>query len=202
MLNMRLFDQVQALTHEVTRAPLLYAVNTSAHGDHSYGNMYLSPQTKVIQYEHTKTYVEQHLADDKAFMIQNFGAGRGIEEIEARTRDMLVETAKSITVDLDDKQVQIIDFGFGQTGRDLFVWEPGSKVLWAGNAVVASKPALPWLLAGHLVETLEPLRKVYAFPPNNARIIPGHGVAMGREDLRWHSDPRSRKTCKPPSTKA
>jgi glyoxylase-like metal-dependent hydrolase (beta-lactamase superfamily II) len=52
--------------------------------------------------------------------------------------------------------------------------------------VIASKPALPWLLDGRLVETLETLKKVYAFLPADAKIIPGHGVAMQREDLQWH----------------
>jgi cyclase len=188
MLNKRLFDQIQALTRDVTNAPALYAVNTSFHGDHSYGNMYLSPQTKIIQHQSTKVYVDEHLADDKAFMIQNFSAGRGIEEIKARTGDILVKAGDTLSIDLGGKQVQIIDFGYAQTGGDLFVWEPASKVMWTGNPIIAKKPALPWLLGGHLVETLETLRKVYAFLPDDARIVPGHGIPIGREDLRWHID--------------
>jgi cyclase len=188
MLNKRLFDQIQALTRDVTNIPVLYAVNTSFHGDHSYGNMYLSPQTKIIQHQSTKLYVDEHLADDKAFMIQNFSAGRGIEEIKARTGDILVKAGDTLSIDLGGKQVQIIDFGYAQTGGDLFVREPASKVMWTGNPIIARKPALPWLLGGHLVETLETLRKVDAFLPNDARIVPGHGIPIGREDLRWHID--------------
>jgi cyclase len=60
--------------------------------------------------------------------------------------------------------------------------------MWSGNPIVAAKPALPWLLDGHLVATLETLRKVYDFLPADARIVPGHGVAMTREDLKWHID--------------
>jgi cyclase len=43
-------------------------------------------------------------------------------------------------------------------------------------------------LDGHLVATLDTLKRVYAFLPTDARIIPGHGVAMTREDMKWHID--------------
>lgn len=188
MLNRRLNAQVLALARAATSLPLMFAVNTSAHGDHSYGNMYLPAGVRVIQSAVTRDFVEAHLADDKAFMLANFGAGRGIEPIVARTGDVLVPSGGRLLVDLGGRTVEIIDFGFAQTGGDLFVWDAQSRVMWAGNPVIAAKPSLPWLLDGHLLETLETLRKVYAFLPADARIVPGHGVALGREDLRWHID--------------
>ncbi len=184
MLNERLNSQVQSLA---AGAPT-YAVNTSAHGDHSYGNMYMSADTLIIQHVNAKNYIDQYLDADKAFMIQNFGTGRGIEEITARTGDILVPEGGQLTLDLGGKLVDIIDFGFAQTGGDLFVWDPDAKVMWTGNAIVAAKPALPWLLDGNLVETLATLTKVYDFLPVDARIVPGHGVVMAREDLKWHID--------------
>ncbi len=188
MLNQRLNAQVQALSKGLTKLPISYAVNTSAHGDHSYGNMYLPAATKIIQHTHTREYVEHHLAEDKAFMIKNFGSGRGIEEIKLRPADILVPKDGRIAIDLGGKTVELIDFGFAQTGGDLFVWEPSSKVLWTGNPIIAAKPALPWLLDGKLLATLDTLTKVYQFLPADARIIPGHGVAMTREDIKWHID--------------
>ncbi|CAF1294132.1 unnamed protein product [Rotaria sordida] len=190
MLNKRLNAQVQQLSQNLSNnKPILFAVNTSSHGDHCFGNMYMPATTIIIQHIHTKQFVDQHIVDDKKFMIQNFGQGRGIEEIKARTGDMLVEHGSKIRIDLGGgKLVEIIDFGFGQTGGDLFIWEPQSKVMWAGNPIVARKPALPWLLDGHLVETLKTLTKVYEFLPNDAQVVPGHGIIMKREDIRWHID--------------
>ncbi len=188
MLNQRLNRQVLDLSRKLSSKPLIYAVNTSAHGDHSFGNMFLPMSTRIVQHTNTRTYIDKHLADDKAFMIKNFGTGRGIEQIKARLGDVLVAPLSSIKIDLGGKVVEVIDFGFAQTGGDLWVWEPQSKVLWAGNPIIASKPALPWLLDGHLVETLNTLKKVYSFLPADARIIPGHGVAMTREDIKWHID--------------
>jgi glyoxylase-like metal-dependent hydrolase (beta-lactamase superfamily II) len=57
--------------------------------------------------------------------------------------------------------------------------------MWAGNPIITVKP---WLLDGHLVETLETLQKVYDFLPSDARVVPGHGAVMGREDIKWHID--------------
>ena len=187
-VNRRLNQQVQDLSSKLGGKPLIYAVNTSAHGDHSYGNMFLPASTRIVQHVNTRTYIEKHLGDDKAFMIKNFGAGRGIEEINARTGDILVAPMAKVSLDLGGKVVHVIDFGFAQTGGDLWVWEPQSKVMWAGNPVVAAKPALPWLLDGQLVATLGTLKRVYEFLPADARIIPGHGVAMTREDMKWHID--------------
>lgn len=188
MLNKRLNQQVQALSRKLGGKPLLYALNTSSHGDHSFGNMYLPASVKIIQHAAAAQYIHQHLEDDKAFMLKHFGAGRGIETIKARSADILVAKGATVSLDLGGTRVDVIDFGFGQTGGDLWAWEPRSKVLWAGNPVIAAKPALPWLLDGHLVATLETLQRVYAFLPADARIIPGHGVAMTREDLKWHID--------------
>lgn len=186
MLNKRLHQQAVNLIKDLTSLPISIAVNTSSHGDHSFGNMYLPATTFIIQHENASRYISAHIEDDKAFMIKNFGTGRGIEEIKARKADILVPANGRITLDLGGRQVDIIDFGFGQTGGDLFVWEPQSKTLWAGNPIIAAKPSLPWLLDGHLIETLNTLKKVYEFLPTDAKVVPGHGAPMMREDIKWH----------------
>ncbi len=188
MLNKRLNQQVQALNKKLLGKPIIFAVNTSAHGDHSFGNMYLPASTRIVQHVNARNYIAKHLEDDKAFMMKHFGTGRGIEAIQAREADILVSPMSRVSIDLGGKVVEMIDFGFAQTGGDLWVWEPSSKTMWAGNPIIAAKPALPWLLDGHLVATLETLTRVYDFLPSDARIIPGHGRAIKREDIKWHID--------------
>jgi hypothetical protein len=46
-----------------------------------------------------------------------------IEEIIPTRGDILISTGGNMTIDLGNKGVQIIDFGFAQTGGDLFVWD-------------------------------------------------------------------------------
>ncbi|OEF62006.1 polyketide cyclase [Enterovibrio norvegicus] len=188
MLNERLNKQVQDMVKTEAGKPIVYAVNTSFHGDHSYGNMYLPKETKIIQHQVTQNYIDTHFEHDTQFMMQNFGKGRGIEDITPTDADILISTGGSITVDLGGKLVDIMDFGFAQTGGDLFVWEAESKTMWTGNPIITVKPSLPWLLDGHLLETLDSLKKVKAFLPDDANVVPGHGSPMTPADIQWHID--------------
>ena len=154
MLNERLNKQLLKLIAEQTNLPVQYAVNTSFHGDHAYGNQYLPEKTLIIQHKVASKYIAEHLEADKQFMIQNFGKGRGIEEIKVTKADILVAKKGKISIDLGGKIVEIRDYGFAQTGGDLFVTVPAANVLWTGNSVLAKAPALPWLLDGHLIDTL------------------------------------------------
>ncbi|PMN91609.1 MBL fold metallo-hydrolase [Enterovibrio norvegicus] len=188
MLNERLNKQVQDMVKDKAGKPIVYAVNTSFHGDHSYGNMYLPEETKIIQHQVTQNYIDTHFEHDTQFMMQNFGKGRGIEEITPTDADILIGTGGKITVDLGGKLVDIMDFGFAQTGGDLFVWEADSKTMWTGNPIITVKPSLPWLLDGHQLETLDSLKKVRAFLPDDATVVPGHGSPMSPDDIQWHID--------------
>ncbi|MGR3625137.1 MAG: MBL fold metallo-hydrolase, partial [Limimaricola sp.] len=129
MLNERLVGQLLDLVAEVTDAPVRYAVNTSYHGDHSYGNAYLPDTAIIIQHEATAAFIGEHFAEDTAFMIQNFGEGRGIEEVTPTDADILVAAQGGLSIDLGGQIVEIRDHGFAQTGGDLFVSVPEANVL-------------------------------------------------------------------------
>ena len=186
MLNQRLTDVVLKEVQTLTRGVPTYAVNTSYHGDHSYGNALVPRSTVVIQHEATKAYVDANFDADVKFMLGAFGAGRGIETARARTGDVLVPQGGLVRLDLGGKMVEIRDFGFAQTGGDLWVWLPQEKVLFAGNPVIAVSPAIPWLLDGHLQDTLDTLTRVRDFLPADATIVPGHGAPMKKANLDWH----------------
>jgi glyoxylase-like metal-dependent hydrolase (beta-lactamase superfamily II) len=188
MLNERLNKQLFALIAEQTDKPVRYLVNTSYHGDHSYGNHFLPEDVMIIQHADAAAYIADHFEADTQFMIQNFGAGRGIEEVEATPADILVPDGASIDVNLGDRTVTIRDFGFAQTGGDLFVSVPDANVLWTGNAVIAKKPAIPWLLDKHLIETLETLKNVHASFDQDTKVVPGHGPVTTLDAVKWNID--------------
>lgn len=188
MLNERLNQQLFDLIAAETDLPVRYLVNTSFHGDHSYGNFYVPEEIDIIQHANTAAYIASHLEADKAFMIQNFGTGRGIEEVGVTAADILVDEGGSMTVDLGGLSVDIRDYGFAQTGGDLFVSVPQANVLWTGNAVVAQKPALPWLLDGHLIATLDTLQAVYDDFDAETKVVPGHGPVTDISAIKWNID--------------
>ena len=133
-------------------------------------------------------YIANHFVADTKFMMQNFGKGRGIEEIKPVKADTLIKNGGSLTIDLGRKTVVITDHGFAQTGGDLFVNVPSANVLWTGNPVLADAPALPWLLDGHLVETHDTLEKVYNSINADTKVVPGHGPVTDRSAIKWHVD--------------
>lgn len=174
MINRRLACQVIGLVREQTDKPIQYVVNTSYHGDHLYGNYIFPESTQIVHHEQTKSYVEEHFAADLEFMMQNFGQDQGLQDVVPRTGDILVDN-NGMTLDLGGRQVELHYFGFAQTPGDVFVWLPDAEVLWTGNPLIAEAPALPWLLDGHLQDSIVTLRAMRDFLPVDARIVPGHG---------------------------
>jgi cyclase len=174
-VNARITGQLIALIRKETQLPILYAVNTSYHGDHMYGN-YLFPNTLIIQHEATRTFIETKFEDDLQFMKNQFGEGKGMEDSIPRTGDIMMNDGMDMMrIDLGGRIVEIHRFGFGQTAGDLQVWLPEEKIMWIGNPVPAEAPITPWLTEGGHLDSLETMRKLVEFLPDDARVVPGHG---------------------------
>lgn len=177
MINRQLFCQVVDLVRAQTNKPITHVINTSSHGDHNYGNAFLPKGVHVIQHKNTAAYIAEHFAEDVAFMKANFGTDQGLDEITPVAADILVDE-KGYSVDLGGIGVEALYYGFGQTPGDLFVRVPSAKVLWTGNALLAEKPGIPWLLDGHAEEVGITLAAVKAASPEDAIVVPGHGRAV------------------------
>lgn len=183
MINRQLFCQFVGLVREKTARPILYAVNTSHHGDHSYGNVFLPDEVKVVQHQRTIDFITDpaSFAADVAFMQANFGADQGLDEIRAVRADIAVGD-EGWSVDLGGRVVEARYLGFGQTDGDLFVHVVDANVLFTGNPVIARAPAIPWLLDGHAAEVRETLARVReAFA--GATIVPGHDLPVSASEL-------------------
>ncbi len=187
-LNADLAGQLIALIRQETDLPIKYLVNTSYHGDHSYGNYVFPSTTTLIQHQGTADYIAKYFEKDKEWMIGNFGAGRGIEKVIPREADVLIQNEDVMKINLGGKIVEIHTFGFGQTSGDLFIWEPESKVMWTGNVWVSGKPGLPWLLDGKHLEVKTTMERIRDFVPEDAIIIPGHHTEMTKSDLNFAID--------------
>ena len=191
MLSKRLYDQLYKLIRSASQKPILYAINTSDHGDHCFGNYLLPEKTVVIQNEFCKENLTKNFENIKTFMVMLFGKGRGIEEAKYRPADLTIAKNQSLKLDLGaNKQVEIMNVGTAQSPADLFVFVKTSdkNILWAGNPFIAESPAIPWLFDGYFLEPVTNLNKVYNMIGDNDVIVPGHGRLTNKLGIKYTVD--------------
>ena len=189
MLNKRLYDQQIKLIRSVTNKPIIYAVNTSDHGDHCFGNYLLPKATTIIQNEFAKDNLAKNYGGIKQFMVGLFGTGRGIEATVYRPADIVIPKNSNLKLDMGGgKIVELLNVGTAQSPADLFVWMPNQKVFWAGNPFIAESPAIPWLFDGFFLEPAANLKKVYDFLPHDAIVVPGHGRITTKAGIKYTID--------------
>lgn len=176
MINRRLAEQMLALVAERTRAPVRYAVNTSYHGDHSYGNQFLPEAAQIVQHANTQTYVQSKFGEDVAFMTQYFGSNSGLSELKPQNAEILLSDGVNREIDLGGKIVRVMHLGFAQSQGDLFVYVPSDKVLFTGNPILSGGPSFSWLLDGHAADATRTLKRIRAEFPADTVIVPGHGA--------------------------
>jgi len=191
MLNKRLYNQLYGLIRTVTQKPILYAVNTSDHGDHCFGNYLLPAETVLIQNAFCKENLSKNYESIKQFMIMLFGKDRGIEESAYRPADLTIARNNSMEIDLGKgKIVEIINTGTAQSPADLFVYlkNNGQNVLWAGNPFIAESPAIPWLFDGYFLEPVKNLQKIYDMIGDSDVVVPGHGRITNKAGIKFTMD--------------
>lgn len=191
MLDKRLYDQLIKLVRTVTKKPIIYAVNTSDHGDHCFGNYLLPASTIVIQNEFCRDNLSQNYDNIKLFMIKLFGKGRGIEESVYRPADIVVPLNQTIEIDMGNgNKVELINVGTAQSPADLFVYikMKNKNVLWAGNPFIAESPAIPWLFDGFFLEPVNNLNKIYNMLGDSDIVVPGHGRITNKAGIKYTID--------------
>ncbi len=181
MLTKRLFDQQMKLIRSVTSKPIIYAVNTSDHGDHCFTNYLLPPSTIVIQNEFAKENLEKKYEYIKQFMVMLFGTGRGIEATSFRAADIVIPKKNSLKLDLGKGKIRF-------SPVTPFLRLASSKVFWAGNPFIAESPAIPWLFDGYFLEPVENLKKMYEFLLDDVIVVPGHGQITTKAGIKYTID--------------
>ncbi|HMI04066.1 MAG TPA: MBL fold metallo-hydrolase [Pedobacter sp.] len=191
MLDKRLYDQLYQLVRSVTKKSIVYAVNTSDHGDHCFGNYLLPKETIVIQNEFCRDNLAKNYDNIKQFMIMLFGKGRGIEESVYRAADITIPINQTMEIDMGNGNlVRLINVGTAQSPADLFVYvkTKTKNVLWAGNPFIAESPAIPWLFDGFFLEPVNNLNKIYNMIGDNDIVIPGHGRITNKAGIKYTID--------------
>lgn len=175
MLTRRLYDQLMVLIRQKSRKPILYAVNTGNHGDHSFGNTWLPKETTIVQHRATLHKHIHGLAEEIAASLAILGTGRGIEKAKPRLGDVILDEGQRVTLNLGDREVTVQDFSDGVAGGELFVWLEKESIIWTGNTVGSESPALPWLLDDNHTTRLRTMENLRKHVGTKVVIVPGHG---------------------------
>jgi glyoxylase-like metal-dependent hydrolase (beta-lactamase superfamily II) len=156
-------DKLKAFAKEKIGDRELIVINTHFHPDHVLGNE---------KFQGFPIYAGDYGRD--LWLTQN--------EAETMPTNWVKE---NMTIDLGGgENVQLIAVGQNHTQKDLFVYSPKHKVLFAGDIYThLSHPVMKEGSDPDIVKWEATLRKYAAGPLEIERVIPGHGDLAEKEDL-------------------
>jgi len=168
-----LLDAVAKATDD---APVRCAINTHAHGDHTYGNSLLPAATPIIGHERMR----DALATDPIIDgCPPFWAP--VPDWGAVTRRLpSITVATELTVHTGGRRVEVRHPGHpAHTPGDLIAWLPDERVLFAGDLVFHG--LTPLVLMGSIDGAMRALDWLAAFEPEV--LVPGHGPLLPAAEL-------------------
>lgn len=157
-----------AIAEAAPGAPVRWAVNTHQHGDHTYGNSLLPPET--VLFGHTR--MRDGLLVDPIIdgcpplwsPVPDWG------DITRRVPSVTFRT--ELTVYCGRRRVELRHPGFAaHTPGDAVAWLPEEGILFSGDLLFHA--LTPLVFMGSLQGAIRALDWISAFQP--VRVVPGHG---------------------------
>ena len=183
-INGAMARQIQAAVRAVTDKPILYLVNTNAHGDHTFGNYAFPAETKVVAHRKTAEAM-RHFEQEKNALLAAVNGDRSVfADVELRLPDVTFETFLSL--DLGGRVVELHHFGPGNTPGDTVVYVPETKTAWTGNLILGAG-SIPWAIEGQTQAYLETIARVAA-RLDIETIVGGHILLTPGETLGAYLD--------------
>jgi len=171
-INATMANKIQAEIRKVTQKPILYLVNTNAHGDHTFGN-YAFPKTTTIIAHRKTAEAMKSFEEEKINLLPAVDGDRTIYgDVRLRLPDVVYD--KFLKIDLGGRKVELHHFGHGNTPGDTIVYSPDAKAAWTGNMIFGTA-TLPWAIEGKTGEYLKSVANLKQ-TLDIKTIIPGHGV--------------------------
>lgn len=169
-INAVMARQIQDAIRSVTDKPILYLVNTNAHGDHTFGNYAFPADTLVVAHKKTAEAM-RHFEEEKRNLLATVGGKASVfGDVKLRLPDVTFES--SLRLDLGGRVVELYHFGHGNTPGDTVVYVPESKVAWTGNLILG-EGTIPWAIEGGVQDYLETIARL-ANTLDIETIVPGH----------------------------
>ncbi|MBI3620712.1 MAG: MBL fold metallo-hydrolase [Nitrospirae bacterium] len=175
-INPRAAEAMLRAIRKLTATPILYLINTHAHGDHTFANHVIHPTRGIIAHERTKVA----LATRGKQMLKEYPQSVGVKEAEgAKVTLPAITFTDQMTLPIADRTIVLRYLGIGHTVGDIVVWLPNERVLFSGDLVFVNH--LPWLGEGETREWLKTLARLKTLPFEH--LIPGSGPVGDRRSL-------------------
>ncbi|HEX2895919.1 MAG TPA: MBL fold metallo-hydrolase [Marmoricola sp.] len=170
----------------LSAAPLLAAVNTHVHFDHSFGNGVLTAEgAELVAHEAAAAAMPGHAARIREQAAAELDEHARYAELVDTQEVVPARTFSSaLTLDLGDRMVELVHPGRGHTDGDLVVRVPDADVLLAGDLVEEStvRGGVPgfgddcWPM-----DWPATLDLVLNLVGSGTVVVPGHGAPVGQD---------------------
>jgi glyoxylase-like metal-dependent hydrolase (beta-lactamase superfamily II) len=178
--------EVLADLRRLSSAPLVAAVNTHVHFDHTFGNAVFAAEGAVlVAHEAAAEALPGHAAKIRAQAAAELDEDERYPELVATSEVVPQRTFSSaLTLDLGDRAVELVHPGRGHTSGDLVVRVGDADALLAGDLVEESalRSGVPgfgddsWPM-----EWPSTLDLVLNLVGPDTVVVPGHGAPVGRD---------------------
>ncbi|GAA2209626.1 MBL fold metallo-hydrolase [Nonomuraea monospora] len=166
---------IQGVAAGLTDRPLRYLVNTTYHGDHTFGNLAFPEDTVIVSSRANK----ENMADlgyEKQLRSGNMYGDESLLDAVTRWRRPDVVFDAFAEIDLGGRTVELWHFGPGNGPGDTVVHVPDAHAAWTGNLLCHAGIA-HMLLQGGPEPYVATLRRMKEALPGLETIVPGHGPA-------------------------
>ncbi|MFM9611950.1 MBL fold metallo-hydrolase [Streptomyces niveiscabiei] len=177
-------EALRAAAEGLGRGPVRTVVNTHSHGDHVFGNCVFAPPAEIVAHELTGPEM-------RATGMALQGLWPDVDWGELTLRPPTITFARSLTLLVGDRPVELHHVGPAHSTNDVVVWLPDARVLFAGD--VALPGCTPFCLMGSVRGSLAALDRLRGFGAET--VVGGHGEISGPEVfdrtedyLRWILD--------------
>lgn len=176
--------RIQEIAADLSDQPIRYLVNTTYHGDHTFGNEAFPAEVTVLSSSVNKENMND-LGYERKLRSQNMYGDEGLLDGIGTWRKPDVTFDAHAEVDLGGRTVELWHFGPGNGPGDTVVYVPDAWVAWTGNYLCHAGTA-PMLLQGGPEPYLASLRRMRSALPDLGTIVPGHGpIGDGHQAIDW-----------------
>jgi len=173
--------KVLAEIRKRTDKPVRYLIITHQHSDHYFGAQVYVPPAELIAHEAVRHHYSRNL--EKEFRFRKTVSPKAdLSEVKVVLPTMTIAgEGKRMTLHLGGKDIDIHNYGVGQTPDALFIHVPADRILFTGDVFnrksinyMAGAPSLDgWFRILDRIEAID--ATIYAG---------GHGLPAGKEDFR------------------